>query len=237
MGIKHQDRHPTDQSLPQHMIDSELNAPLRVEIRRLPLPDAEVAALGTRRPRRVLLVDDNPLIRKFISHHLVAAGYVVREAFDGLDAIAKLRTGPIDIIISDLTMPRMTGIEFLKVVRKRFPKIPVIVISGVAADDLPEEVAPEAYCQKNELISRQLLQTMSHLTRKSPLRPAPPPIDNEPAQARWDENGHYIIHCQDCLREFSVPRVFHTGRGEKRTLCVHCGKVVQFLVAEQSESK
>ena len=62
---------------------------------------------------RVLLVDDEPLVRKLISRYLVAAGYVVRMAEDGLDAIGKLRTGLPDLIISDLKMPRMSGLSFL----------------------------------------------------------------------------------------------------------------------------
>ena len=184
---------------------------------------------------RVLLVDDDPLFRKFALRYLVAAGYVVRVAVDGLDAIRKLRGGPLDLIISDLNMPSMSGFEFIDVVRKRFPQIPVIVISGVPADDWPEEVAADAYCPKTEFISEQLLQTMSDLTRKPHLRTAPPPVDNEPAHARWDGNGHFIISCDDCLREFSVPRIFHLGRDEKWTNCVHCGKVVQFHIAEDSE--
>jgi CheY-like chemotaxis protein len=96
---------------------------------------------------RVLLVDDDPLFRKFALRYLVAAGYVVRVAVDGLDAIRKLRGGPLDLIISDLNMPSMSGFEFIDVVRKRFPQIPVIVISGVPADDWPEEVAADAYCR------------------------------------------------------------------------------------------
>jgi CheY-like chemotaxis protein len=75
---------------------------------------------------RVLLVDDDPLIRKLISGYLVAAGYVVRTAVDGLDALGKLGAGLPDLIISDLVMPRMSGIELLDVVRIRFPQIPVI---------------------------------------------------------------------------------------------------------------
>ena len=82
---------------------------------------------------RVLSVDEEPLVRKLISRCLVAAGYVVRVAVDGLDAIGKLRAGPLELIISDLNMPRVSGIELLEVVRKRFPQIPVIVISALAA--------------------------------------------------------------------------------------------------------
>ena len=214
------------------MSDSEQKVRVPTEIRKLAFQDAEGTTMGGQLHGRVLLVDDDPVIRKFISRNLVAEGYVVRVACDGLDAVGKLRTGPTDLIISDLTMPRMTGFEFLDVVRKRFPQIPVIVISGIAADELPEGVAADAYCPKNEFTSEQVLETMADLTRKLPLQTAPPPIDNEPAQARWDGNSHYIIGCGDCLREFSVPRVFRMGRDEKWATCVHCGKMVQFLVAE-----
>jgi len=180
---------------------------------------------------RVLLVDDQPLVRKLISASLVAAGYVVQTAFDGLDALGKLRSGLPDLIISDLNMPRMSGLELLAVVRKRFPQIPVLVISSVAADEMPEDVAADAYYHKSGLGFQQLLETISDLARKPLLRTAPPPVDNEPVQARCDENGHDIIGCKDCLREFSVPRIFHLKRDEKWATCVYCGKLVQFLVA------
>jgi CheY-like chemotaxis protein len=184
---------------------------------------------------RLLLVDDDPLFRKFASRYLVAAGYVVRVAVDGLDAIRKLRGGPLDLIISDLNMPGMSGFEFLDVVRKRFPQIPVIVISGVPADELPEEVAADAYCPKTEFMSEQLLQTISDLTRRPNPRTSLPAVDNEPVRARWDGNGRIVISCDDCLREFSVPRIFHMGQDKKWTICVHCGKAVPFHVAEDSE--
>ncbi len=181
---------------------------------------------------RVLLVDDDPLIRKLTSGYLVAAGYVVRTAEDGLDGLAKLRAGLPDLIISDLNMPRMSGFEFLAIVRKRFPRIPVIVISSVAADEMPEGVAADAYFHKTGYGFEKLLDTVSDLARKPLLRTSPQPVDNDPVQAAWDGKGHYIIACKDCLREFSVPRVFHSGRDEKQTICVHCGKVAQFLVAD-----
>jgi CheY-like chemotaxis protein len=183
------------------------------------------------------LVDDEPLIRKLISGNLVAAGYVVQTAADGLDALGKLRAGLPDLIISDLNMPRMSGLELLAVVRKRFPQIPVLVISSVPPDEMPREVAADAYYHKNGFGFQPLLETISDLTRKLPLRAAPPPIDNEPAQVRWDGNGQYIMGCKDCLREFNVPRTANIMRAENWTACVHCGKLVQFLVAEHSEGK
>lgn len=186
---------------------------------------------------RVLLVEDEPLIRKLISGCLVAEGYVAQTAFDGLDALGKLRAGLPDLIVSDLNMPRMSGLEFLSVVRKRFPQIPVIVISSVAANEMPQELVADAYYHKSGFGFQQLLETISDLARKPPVRAAPPPIDNEPAQARWEESGHYIIACADCLREFIVPRVFHIVRDEKWATCGHCGKLVQFLGAEHSEAK
>jgi CheY-like chemotaxis protein len=237
MSIKNEYQHPAARTSPQHMTDSGQCDSAQEEMHRLPSQDAERTTTGEKPRGRVLLVEDDPLIRKFISRQLVAAGYIVRVAFDGLDAIGKLRAGPLEVIISDLNMPRMAGFEFLDVVRKRFPQIPVIVISGVAAHDLPEGVAADAYCPKNEFISEQLLQTMSDLTRRPNPRTAPPPVDNGPVQPRQDDNGCFIIRCEECFREFSVPRVYRMGRDEARTTCVHCAGFVRFLITEHSEGK
>jgi CheY-like chemotaxis protein len=181
---------------------------------------------------RVLLVEDDPVVRRVISRQLVASGYVVRGAVDGLDALGKLRTGLPDLIISDLNMPRMSGLELLEIVRKRFPQIPVIVISTIATDEMPEGVAADAYCQKTGFGFEPLLQTVSNLTTKPPLRTAPLYVHDDPVQAICDKDGDYIISCKDCLRTFSVPSARTMRRDEKWTICVHCGKVVQFVVAE-----
>ncbi len=129
-------------------------------------------------------------------------------------------------------MPRMSGVELLGVVRKRFPQIPVIAISGMAPGEIPAGVPADAYYYKNGSGFEQLLQTISDLTQKPPLRTATPNVDNKPVQARSGRDGKYIVDCDDCLREFIIPRASHIGQNERWTTCVHCGKIVHFLVTE-----
>jgi CheY-like chemotaxis protein len=197
--------------------------------------DGEWAAMDGQLKGRVLLVEDEPFLQKLISGYLVAAGYAVRTAYDGLDAITKLRAALPDLIISDLNMPGMSGLEFLGVVHKRLPQIPVIVTSADAPDEMPSEVTADAFYHKNGFGFQQLLETISDLTGKPPPRTAPPLVDNEPVEARGHESGSYIIGCGDCLREFNIPRIFHIEGAEMWTSCVHCGKFVHFLVAEHSD--
>jgi CheY-like chemotaxis protein len=79
---------------------------------------------------RILVVDDDPMVRETSGLVLMKQGYEVRTSEDGFSALIKLRTALPDLIISDLRMPNMSGFELLSVVRRRFPQIPVIAISG-----------------------------------------------------------------------------------------------------------
>jgi CheY-like chemotaxis protein len=92
--------------------------------------------------------------------------------------------------IPKLNKPHMSGTEFLDIVRKRFPQIPVIVISGSAPNEMPEEVAADANFHKSGLGFEQPLPIILALSRKPPLRTASAQADNKPVQARWDRDGH-----------------------------------------------
>ena len=72
-------------------------------------------------PNSVLLVDDDPSVRALLSRQLKKEGFETREAEDGIEGLVKLRNELPGVIISDLEMPRMSGIEFVSVVRRRFP--------------------------------------------------------------------------------------------------------------------
>ncbi len=87
---------------------------------------------------KILVVDDCPTTRKLISLYLKSKGFLVVTAENGLDAIEKLGAGDINLILSDINMPYMDGIEFLKTVRSD-PNSSHIPIFMVTTESDPEE--------------------------------------------------------------------------------------------------
>ncbi|MBK8466838.1 MAG: response regulator transcription factor [Chloracidobacterium sp.] len=79
-------------------------------------------------PQKVLVVDDEPQITRVLRHSLTAHRYDVRTAADGVSALDTFRDWHPDLIITDLQMPEMDGIEFCREVRK-VSTLPIIVLS------------------------------------------------------------------------------------------------------------
>ena len=78
----------------------------------------------------ILLVEDEELLRAGVQEVLEIQGYNVITAPDGEQALACLVAQTIDLIITDLVMPKMDGVDFVKQLRKIKPDLPVIVVSG-----------------------------------------------------------------------------------------------------------
>lgn len=78
----------------------------------------------------ILLVEDEELLRAGVQEVLEIQGYKVITAPDGEQALAFLAAQTIDLIITDLVMPKMDGVDFVKQLRKIKPDLPVIVVSG-----------------------------------------------------------------------------------------------------------
>jgi CheY-like chemotaxis protein len=78
----------------------------------------------------VLIIDDAPLVRHLLTRILQRAGHTVREADDGRCGIAEFRRQRPALVISDLVMPDMEGIETIRALRGDDPTIPIIAISG-----------------------------------------------------------------------------------------------------------
>jgi len=79
---------------------------------------------------RVLVIDDNPDIRELIAFILKGAGYVVEMAQDGEAGLRSQRAHAFDIVITDIFMPNQDGIETITRLRKEFPAVKVIAVSG-----------------------------------------------------------------------------------------------------------
>lgn len=79
---------------------------------------------------RVLLVDDNAALVRAFTKGLTSFGWRVETASDGVEAIALIRERAFDVIITDVAMPRMDGLEFLRAVREHDLDVPVILMTG-----------------------------------------------------------------------------------------------------------
>ncbi len=80
--------------------------------------------------RPILVVDDDPYMRTSLTDCLVSCGYTVETAVDGVDALAKFRKGAYEMVITDIRMPKMGGLDLLKGLKGQSPEIPVIVITA-----------------------------------------------------------------------------------------------------------
>jgi CheY-like chemotaxis protein len=87
-------------------------------------------------PRRVLIVDDDPSIRRMLALSLEKAGYRTAAACDGGEALEAMRAGQADLVLLDLMMPKVTGWEVLtqRAAAPELQKIPVIVITAARGD-------------------------------------------------------------------------------------------------------
>lgn len=87
---------------------------------------------------KVLVVDDEPDVRNFLAACIEDAGFNVRTAVDGADALEKLQAEPPDLMTLDMVMPRVSGINLMRKLRRieQFARLPVIVITAHAHDEL-----------------------------------------------------------------------------------------------------
>lgn len=85
--------------------------------------------------RCVLVVDDDPGVREVIRSMLEASGYSVLLAENGKEAMRVLKTEQADLILTDLVMPEQEGIETIKALRREYPEIKVIAMSGAFGGD------------------------------------------------------------------------------------------------------
>lgn len=83
---------------------------------------------------KVLVAEDNPAVREFISRALASAGYQVIEAIDGQQALDVLAVDRVDVLVSDIVMPNVDGIALAMKATSLYPELRVVMISGYAQE-------------------------------------------------------------------------------------------------------
>lgn len=90
--------------------------------------------------KKIMIVDDEPAIREILTFTL--SEYQIVEACDGIEALKKIDLEKPDLIISDVRMPNMGGIELIKKIREKEIKIPFMFITGHKNNQMINEVTP-----------------------------------------------------------------------------------------------
>lgn len=187
---------------------------------------------------RILIVDDEESIRDSRALLLRASGYEVRTAEHGFDALLQLKASETpDLIISDLNMPHMSGFEFLSVLRRRFPQIPVIASSGAyhSGDLVPGGIIADAFHVKNGSGPSLLLEMVANLLAISSDRILKRHAGSAPV---WiPRNGKdsmgipfIVVTCPDCLRSFPLSVLHENLQEVQETDCLYCPTKVRYIV-------
>jgi two-component system KDP operon response regulator KdpE len=130
---------------------------------------------------RILVVDDEPAIRRALRPPLVELGFQVAEASRGEEALQALRTAPHDVVLLDINMPGIGGIETLKRIRSFAPRLPVLMLT--VRDDEEDkvealELGADDYVTK-PFSTRELIARIRSAVRRvrAPARPEDAPME------------------------------------------------------------
>jgi CheY-like chemotaxis protein len=185
--------------------------------------------------RQILVVDDEPSIRDVTELLLISSGYDVCTAEDGFTALQQLRRTVPDVMISDLKMPFMSGYELLSVVRRRFPQILTVAMSGeYDGDDVPAGVIADRFFAKGHG-PKGLLATITSLIRTSEAWVSAHQRVCAPAWIPRNGNDsqgvpYVVVMCAECLRTFQLPVVEETAGAVFEAPCRFCPSKNRYII-------
>jgi CheY-like chemotaxis protein len=185
----------------------------------------------------ILIVDDDSAVRDSLALLLQSSGYHVTTAVHGFDALLQLKTKLPAVVLSDLNMPQMSGFEFLSVVRRRFPQVSVIAMSGAyeSGTAVPGGVIADAFYAKGKSNPEALLHMVADLIQTSAAQAMDHKRESAPV---WiprngkDSRGipFVVLTCTDCLRSFPLSVVTQDLQKIQETPCLFCPNTVRYII-------
>lgn len=180
---------------------------------------------------RILYVDDDQALADLYAELLRSRGYEVHVVHSGFAALAALRQGLPDLVISDLCMPGMSGMELLAVIRQRFPRIPLLAVSGNETV-LATALAADATLNRASPACDQVYDLIVRLLQPPATRPG----------LRWVASAHGAaqhINCPECLRSFRfAPAAAPADEFPAVHICAcaYCGASFPFIAGEEADA-
>jgi two-component system chemotaxis sensor kinase CheA len=128
---------------------------------------AAAAEVNTKR-KSILVAEDSITSRTLVKNILEGAGYQVKTAVDGMDALTTLRTEAFDLVVSDVDMPRMSGFDLTAKIRadKKLSELPVVLVTALQSREDRErgiDVGANAYIVKSSFDQSNLLEVIRRL--------------------------------------------------------------------------
>ncbi len=144
---------------------------------------------------RLLVVDDELSIRNLLNTFLSREGYAVSVAEDAISAQTLMQSGDFDVVISDISLPRMSGVELLQLVRQTYPRVQVILLTGMPnIETASEAVRSGAFDYLTKPIElKAILRAVSNAARVKAL-------DDDRARLE-KENRRYAEHLEQMVTE------------------------------------
>ena len=118
--------------------------------------------------KRILIIDDDPFIRKIYSERLSADGFDVDKAENGVTGLSKIESGNYDLVLLDIVMSDMTGVDVLKKIKSndKLTNLVVVVLSALGQeDDITEalKAGADEYIVKDKTTPRELVTILRKL--------------------------------------------------------------------------
>jgi CheY-like chemotaxis protein len=108
---------------------------------------------------RILLIDDERQVRTALRQMLEREGYEVAEVGEGEEGLEALQSQPVDLLITDIFMPGKEGIETIREVRKRYPAVKIIAISGGGREGTLEVLSHAEFLGAHRTLVKPFLRT------------------------------------------------------------------------------
>ena len=129
-------------------------------------------------PARILVVEDDLFLRELYADILKSEGYTVESAVDGEEALTKIKLGGYDLILLDIIMPKMDGLEVMRQVKKDPPKSPNKTVIFLTNLDKDEEIKAalqlgDGYLIKSQINPGNLIEEVKNYLSKNKITPPP----------------------------------------------------------------